>query len=236
MLTRSLAVVPAVLLVATLSACGGDDGDATASDPTTASASASDAASESTDAATTCAYTPDGSVADPQLPPAEPTVSGEVKATLETTIGDLPITLDADAAPCTVNSIVFLAESGYYDDSPCHRMTVADVFKILQCGDPTGTGTGGPGYTVPDEITGSETYGEGTLAMANTGAPDSGGSQFFICYGDTALNAAYTVFGAMDPTGTDLIADAARAGVTPEGAQDGAPKTSIQITGVSITG
>src|SRR5690606_21777336 len=111
-------------------------------------------------------------------PPAEPTASGTVPATIRTSAGDLAVSLDADAAPCTVNSFLSLAQQGYFDETPCHRLTTSGIF-VLQCGDPTGTGTGGPGYEFPDELTGSETYPAGTLAMANAG-PDTNGSQFFV--------------------------------------------------------
>jgi len=102
-------------------------------------------------------------------------------------------------------------------------------------GRPTGTGSGGPGYTIPDELTGDESYPAGTLAMANTGMPDSGGSQFFIVYGDTALPPDYAVFGTVDQGTIDLIADAAKAGVTPQmGPEDGAPKTPIDFETVTV--
>ncbi|MEQ6899799.1 peptidylprolyl isomerase [Nocardioides sp. YIM 152588] len=232
MLKRALAGAPALLLLATLSACGGDE-DTTASDATTSESPTTDATTD--DASTDCTYTEDGSDPGVTLPPAEPTVSGEIAGTIETSIGDLPITLDADGAPCTVGSFVALAEAGYFDDTPCHRLTVATGFEVLQCGDPTGTGRGGPGYSIPDEYDGSETYGKGTLAMANTGQPDSGGSQFFIVYGDTALPPLYTVFGTVDDEGTEAIADAADAGVDPvNDPEDGTPKTAIDITGVVI--
>jgi peptidyl-prolyl cis-trans isomerase B (cyclophilin B) len=134
-----------------------------------------------------------------------------------------------------VNSFLSLAAQGFYDNTPCHRLTTQGIF-VLQCGDPTGTGTGGPGYTIPDEITGTETYPAGTLAMANTGQPDTGGSQFFIVYGDTQLNPAYTVFGKVDQATIKEITRAAKAGVVPQmGANDGAPKTKITIESVTTT-
>ncbi len=109
-------------------------------------------------------------------------------ATIATSVGTLEATLDADKAPCTVNSFVSLAKQGFFDNTPCHRLTTAGIY-VLQCGDPTGTGTGGPGYTIPDEFSTTDTYGPGTLAMANTGQPNSGGSQFFIVYKNTPLPA-----------------------------------------------
>lgn len=117
-------------------------------------------------------------------------------ATLRTSCGDIVIELLADRAPKTVNSFVFLAQEGFFDGTRIHRIDTS--IDVLQGGDPTGTGSGGPGYTIPDELTGDETYGPGTVAMANAG-PDSGGSQFFIVVGDAGhlLDAtpSYTVFG-----------------------------------------
>ena len=84
-------------------------------------------------------------------------MSGEVPATIATSAGDITMTLDAEAAPCTVDSFVSLADQGYFDDTTCHRLTTQGIF-VLQCGDPTGTGTGGPGYSFADELAGRETY------------------------------------------------------------------------------
>ncbi|TYL55988.1 peptidylprolyl isomerase [Nocardioides sp. BGMRC 2183] len=229
MLKRALAGLPALLLLATFSACGDDSGDTeTAEDgATTADASA--------DAEGTCTYVSDGSGGDVELPPAEPTVEGQVGADVTSSIGDFTVTLDAESAPCTVNSMVSLIEQGFYDDTPCHRLTVGESFKVLQCGDPTGTGTGGPGYTIPAEYDGSETYPAGTLAMARSQDPDSGGSQFFVAYGNTALPPEYTVFGTIDQDGIDAITKAAEAGVEPQmGPEDGAPKTPIQIESITL--
>ena len=101
---------------------------------------------------------------------------------------------------------------------------------MLQCGDPTGTGSGGPGYSFDDELTGKETYPAGTLAMANAG-PNTNGSQFFLVYADTPLPPSYTVFGKMDPAGRRVVARIAAAG-TADGGPDGAPKQAVRITSV----
>ncbi|MDQ7992887.1 MAG: peptidylprolyl isomerase, partial [Propionicimonas sp.] len=93
----------------------------------------------------------------------------------------------------------------------CHRVTDEGIF-VLQCGDPSGSGSGGPGYTVPDEFEAITGYPAGTLAMANTGQADSGGSQFFIVYDETPLPAQYTVFGSIDQAGIDLVAGIAAGG------------------------
>jgi cyclophilin family peptidyl-prolyl cis-trans isomerase len=117
-------------------------------------------------------------------------------ADVQTSCGTIVIELLADQAPETVNSFVFLAQKGYFDGQRFHRLDTS--IDVIQGGDPTGTGTGSPGYTIPDELTGDESYGPGVLAMAN-GGTDTGGSQFFIVTGDAGhnldANPAYTIFG-----------------------------------------
>lgn len=223
------AALPAVLLTVSLglTACGGDDD--TAGD---AGSATSPDASSSTGGS--CDYPTDGTSSEATPPPAEPTVSGEESATIELTQGTVEATLDAASAPCTVGSFVSLAEQGYFDDTVCHRLTTADSgIAVLQCGDPTGTGTGGPGYTIPDELSGDETYPAGTLAMANTGQPDTGGSQFFIVYGDTPLPPQYTVFGTIDAAGLKVVEEIGAAG-TADGGPDGAPKSEVTIEKVTV--
>ncbi|THI96669.1 peptidylprolyl isomerase [Nocardioides sp.] len=218
------AAVPALLLLAPLSACSDD---ASAGDNT----SPSDAAASEGP----CTYEPDGTSSDVELPPSQPTASGQVPVTMTTSVGEFKATLDADRAPCTVNSFVSLAEQEYFDGTSCHRLTTRPGFQVLQCGDPDGTGMGGPGYTVPAEFDGTETYPAGTLAMARAQDPDSGGSQFFIVYGDTGLDPSYTVFGTVDADTVARIAKAAEAGVTPEmGPEDGRPKTPVTFETVSV--
>lgn len=164
------------------------------------------------------------------LPDADPAAAGEVPVTIATSAGELAVTLDADAAPCTTNSFLSLAEQGYFDGTNCHRLTTQGIF-VLQCGDPTGTGTGGPGYAFEDELSGTETYPAGTLAMANAG-PDTNGSQFFIVYADTSLPPSYTVFGHLDEASTEVVAGIAADG-TDSGAPDGAPKTPVTLDSVT---
>lgn len=152
--------------------------------------------------------------------------------TLTTTCGDIVIALDP-AAPETVRSATFLAEQGFYDATACHRLTTAGIF-VLQCGDPAGNGTGGPGYTVPDENLppeGEANYPAGTVAMANAG-PGTGGSQFFLVYEDTTLPSAYTVFGTVTE-GLDIIQEIASVG-TEDGSQDGRPRQPVVIETASI--
>jgi cyclophilin family peptidyl-prolyl cis-trans isomerase len=114
-------------------------------------------------------------------------------ATLSTNHGDITIDLDAGRSPLAVNNFVVLAKDGFYDGVIFHR--VISGFMV-QGGDPTGTGRGGPGYKFRDELEGEGTYSRGTVAMANAG-PNTNGSQFFICHADVGLPHSYTIFGAV---------------------------------------
>lgn len=166
--------------------------------------------------------------------PAADINSGTATWTLNTNCGDIVIELLPSDAPQTVSSFAFLTENDYFDNTPCHRLTTRGLF-VLQCGDPTGTGTGGPGFSYTDEnlptdVTGIN-YPTGTVAMANSG-PNTNGSQFFIVYGDTTLNPAYTIFGKVTE-GLDIVQAIAEQGdVT--GAGDGAPRQGIGILDASI--
>jgi peptidyl-prolyl cis-trans isomerase B (cyclophilin B) len=155
---------------------------------------------------------------------------------MRTSIGTLDAVLDADRTPCTVGSFVSLATQGFFDKTPCHRLTTAATgIYVLQCGDPSGTGTGGPGYTIPDELSNEETYGPGTLAMANTGQPHSGGSQFFIVYQDTPLPPHYTVFGKITTTGVKAVQRLAAQGTdNAYGQGDGHPKVPVILKQVTV--
>ncbi|WP_340563067.1 peptidylprolyl isomerase [Streptomyces sp. GSL17-111] len=157
----------------------------------------------------------------------EPEMSVDTDASytmrLATTCGDIEIALDAERAPRTVNSFDFLAGEGYFDHTRCHRLVDQGIF-VLQCGDPAGTGQGGPGYTIPDEnledpkVEGG-VYPAGTVAMANTynaqtdEGRDSGGSQFFLVYQDSELPPNYTPFGEITD-GMDVLEKIADAGST----------------------
>lgn len=237
MLKRLTAILAAVLALSLLAACsGGDEAPDTASDATS-EAPTDEPTNGGTDdpaAEGACEYVedPQGAAKDAEMPPVDPAQQGEVQVTLSTSAGDIPATLDAEAAPCTVNSFVSLAEQGYFDETQCHRLTTQGIF-VLQCGDPTASGMGGPGYTIPDELSGEETYPAGTLAMAKTPMPNSGGSQFFIVYEDTDLPPEYTVFGTIDADGLQVTKDIAAKG-TESGEPDGAPKETVEITGVTV--
>lgn len=154
-------------------------------------------------------------------------------AHLETSMGHLSIELLADKAPRTVNNFVALATDGYFDDLVFHRVVPGFV---LQTGDPTGTGAGGPGYRFKDELPPALPYGPGVVAMANAG-PDTNGSQFFICSGPHAqgLNQYpnYTVFGRV----TDGMDTVGRIDATPVGmsASGEMSKPTTDVTLISVT-
>ena len=152
--------------------------------------------------------------------------------TLTTNCGDIVIALDP-AAPATVSSEVFLAKQGFYDNTACHRLTTSGIF-VLQCGDPAGNGTGGPGYSVPDENLPSEAadnYPAGTVAMANAG-PGTSGSQFFIVYDDTTLPPNYTIWGTVT-SGLDIVQEIASVGTT-DGGPDGSPRQPVFIESATV--
>jgi peptidyl-prolyl cis-trans isomerase B (cyclophilin B) len=220
MSARLLIVLLALLSGSVLVSCGDDDAERADR-------------SGGGDAGVACEYPEDAAppAEEVEPPPGEATESGDVPVTIATTAGDVTATLDAGSAPCTVNSFLSLAEQGYFDDTTCHRLTTAGIF-VLQCGDPTGSGAGGPGYSFPDELTGQETYNGGTLAMANAG-PDTNGSQFFMVYDDTQLPPDYTVFGTIDDAGLDVLRDVAKQG-TANGAPDGPPAAQVQIESVTV--
>ncbi|MDO5735149.1 MAG: peptidylprolyl isomerase [Propionibacteriaceae bacterium] len=164
-----------------------------------------------------CEYPSDGQAAKPVNPPSTTDVKteGEAVATLHLTAGDVEITLDRATAPCTVNSFESLAKQGYFDDTACHRLTTDGIY-VLQCGDPSATGSGGPGYSFADETNESMSYPPGTVAMANAG-PDTNGSQFFLVWADSSqLPPDYTVFGMMDEAGLEVVAGIAAEGVALE--------------------
>ncbi|MEO7430136.1 MAG: peptidylprolyl isomerase [Acidimicrobiales bacterium] len=154
-------------------------------------------------------------------------------ATLDTTEGTVVIALDASAAPKSVNNFVVLARYHFYDNVPFHRIIPG---FMNQAGDPVGPtpGSGGPGYTIPDELpTGASPYPAGTLAMANTGQPDTGGSQWFIVVGDGGkqLTPTYSVFGHVTK-GQDVVDAINKLG---DAATNGTPTKVVSIKTVTIT-
>jgi peptidyl-prolyl cis-trans isomerase B (cyclophilin B) len=178
-----------------------------------------------------CRYTetPDDPAARPVPLPPDPKRTpnkGTVDLDLKTNQGTIRLALDRAKAPCTVQDIVHLAKHRFYDRTICHRLTAYPTLKVLQCGDPKGTGEGGPGYVFKDELptdlppapndpTGQRRiYPRGTVAMANAG-PNTNGSQFFLVIGDSTLRPNYTVFGTVDTRGLGVLDKVAAGGITP---------------------
>lgn len=154
--------------------------------------------------------------------------------TFETNCGNIVVTTVGAKAPITITQLSTLAKRGYFDDSLCHRLTTQGLY-VLQCGDPTATGTGGPNFTFPDENLPTATannYPAGTVAMANSG-PGTNGSQFFLVFADTTLGANYTIWGTITQ-GLDIVKAIAKAGVKGGGA-DGTPNQAIEIKRVVVT-
>jgi peptidyl-prolyl cis-trans isomerase B (cyclophilin B) len=183
----------------------------------------------------------------PNTPPRSgrvPTDPAEVSASLSTNRGNIGIQLDNGKAPCTVNSFASLAQQGYFDGTDCHRLTTSAELGVLQCGDPSGTGTGGPGYRFANEYPTNQyrisdpalrtpiMYPRGTLAMANSGS-GTNGSQFFLVYADSMLPPTYTAFGTIDATGLATLDTIAAAGVD-GGNDDGKPALSVTIESVRL--
>jgi peptidyl-prolyl cis-trans isomerase B (cyclophilin B) len=178
-----------------------------------------------------CGYTetPDEPAARPVPLPRDPRhtpARGTVEIVLRTNLGRIPLVLDRAQAPCTVQSFLHLVRHRFYDATICHRLTAHPTLKVLQCGDPTGTGEGGPGYSFKDELptnlapapndpTGERRiYPRATLAMANAG-PNTNGSQFFLVYADSSLRPNYSIFGRVTRTGLRTLDRIAAGGITP---------------------
>jgi peptidyl-prolyl cis-trans isomerase B (cyclophilin B) len=152
---------------------------------------------------------------------------------MTTNQGVIDIDLDGTKAPCTVNSFIYLAAKGYFTGTSCHRLTTSGIF-VLQCGDPTGTGAGGPGYQFLDENLTGATYPAGTVAMANAG-PGTNGSQFFLVYKDTQLPPSYTPFGRITGGIGVVTAVAGKGSDNSNGPGDGKPVMAVTIKSVVVT-
>lgn len=228
------AVIIAALATPLLAACGSGS-------PTAAGSSAPTGVS--------CAWVPDGTTpSKPVSVPAAAAVQQDRTATVETTVGTLKIHLTGATEPCTVASFVSLVGQKYYDGSTCHRGADQAGFAFLQCGAPLPGGNGGPGYTIPDELSniskettpapdgsGAVIYPAGTVAMANTGGPDTGGGQFFMVFGPSEFGPTYTLLGTMDATSIKLLQKVAKAGFGAAGpAGGGAPKETVTFKNVTV--
>lgn len=214
-MNRRLVAISALAAVA-LAGCATNPAQRTASDGTV-----------------TCDYRRGSAPAKPVDPPEWQKVqaSGTAPMTINFSDFSVIVELDRQAAPCAVNSFESLARQGWFNGSECHRLSTSGIF-ILQCGDPTGTGKGGPGYVFDDEVTKDTSYPAGALAMANSGK-NTNGSQFFLVYKDTPLPPNYTVFGHVDEAGVKALQQRAAQGHDasyPDGT--GRPKTPIAIKSV----
>jgi peptidyl-prolyl cis-trans isomerase B (cyclophilin B) len=201
-----------------------------------------------------CTWTPadpstGGKIKDVGIPPTTaPNVGSEVM-TLNTNLGKIEATIDLTKAPCTGASFAYLAAKKFLDGSKCHRMVNQPGFQVLQCGDPfakgkgyrQSDGTGGPSYTMAEEnlpTDANNPYPAGSIAMANTGQPNSTGSQFFICTADTKLPASYTLLGKIT-TGLNIAQEVVKAGddeAFKAQAGGGHPKKELDITTMTVVG
>jgi peptidyl-prolyl cis-trans isomerase B (cyclophilin B) len=220
-----------------------------ASAKATASASASATATTSaaavTEPATHCTYTQTSTSGKPSMPSTSPDYKAAYTATINTNLGKIGINLLNSKATCTVNSFVHLAETNFFNNTQCWRVSNSDGLYMLQCGDPTASakqtlscssttlGTGGPGYSFDDENLTGATYKAGTVAMANSGA-NTNGSQFFLVFKDTTLGPSYTPFGTIT-SGLDILQNEAKAGTSCTlSSGGGVPKEKVVINSVTI--
>ncbi len=242
----AIAVLVLVAAVSVLSTqLGGGDDTVTAGSTSSPSASPPASATptptptpSATAAAAGCTYTKSGTAAkDVGLPAYDVKKAASYKkpftATIATDQGDVVVDMAAAKAPCTTNSFKHLAQAKYFDGTSCHRLTTENIY-VLQCGDPTGQGSGGPGYQFGEEnlpAEGQNNYPAGTVAMANAGA-GTNGSQFFLVYKDTTLPPNYTIFGNITD-GLDVVQKVAAKGVE-GGGNDGAPAQKVTIKNVTV--
>ena len=190
-----------------------------------------------------CQYPASSDAAAKQVKPPRtgkiPTDPAQVSASMATSQGNIGLMLANNESPCTVNSFASLIGQKYFDNTKCHRLTTSEGLGVLQCGDPKGDGTGGPGYQFANEYPTDQyppndpkaqqpvLYPRGTLAMANAG-PGTNGSQFFLVYKDSQLPPQYTVFGTIQADGLATLDKIAKAGVA-GGGDDGPPATDVTI-------
>lgn len=202
----------------------------------------------SADVGANCQYPASPEPAAKQVKPPRtgkvPTDPAQVSASMVTNQGHIGLMLANNESPCTVNSFASLIGQKYFDNTKCHRLTTSQGLGVLQCGDPKGDGTGGPGYQFANEYPTDQyppndpkaqepvVYPRGTLAMANAG-PGTNGSQFFLVYKDSQLPPQYTVFGTIQPDGLATLDKIAKAGVA-GGGEDGAPATEVTITSLLL--
>jgi peptidyl-prolyl cis-trans isomerase B (cyclophilin B) len=236
----TIVLVAAIIVAVVLLGSGSDKKKPAAAGSTSSAPSATPSSSVSR-VPGICDFLAAGTAAKKNNPPtSEVPTKGTVTVTAKTNQGDMVFTLDRKAAPCTVASFVSLVKQKFFDDTTCHRLVTSGIY-VLQCGDPTAQGSGGPGYSIPDEATGKEVYPAGTIAMARTQQPHSGGSQFFIVYKDSPnlqqnLGAQqYTVFGTVTKGLNVVQAIAAKGTDNSNGQGDGKPKQPVKLISLTVT-
>ena len=167
-------------------------------------------------------------------PPTKLLKRGPKLITLQTNCGNIVIRTLFKDAPVTLTVLATLMNAGYYNRTACHRLTTDGIF-VIQCGDPTGTGMGDPGFKYKDENLPEaelDNYPRGTVAMANSGSPGTNGSQFFLVYEDTTLGPNYTIWGEIT-SGLEILEYIAKLGVK-GGRADGTPIRSLVIQQVTV--
>ncbi len=193
-----------------------------------------------------CMWSPDDASANPDLkevgapPTGKAPNTGTQTMAITTNLGLIEVEVNTAKAPCTARSMTYLASKGFFDNSKCHRL-VTEGIKVLQCGDPSGTGRGGPTYKMAEENLPNNTdyaknYPKGVLAMAKTEQPSSTGSQFFIVWGDTPLPGDYTILGKVTK-GLEIVEKVGADGALEADPTTGAtpPKTEVLIKTLTVT-
>jgi peptidyl-prolyl cis-trans isomerase B (cyclophilin B) len=229
-----------VVVVVVVIAVTHDHGSTSAASSGSASASPSPSTVTTTKTSGPCGYAGADLKANPNLkntgfpPDPKPTPTKTVLADFTTNRGLIQVSMNGKAAPCMVQSIAYLIGKKFYDNTPCPRSVNSGIF-VVQCGDPSGTGSGGPSYTVKDENLAAAAYTAGTVAMAN-GGPDTNGSQFFFITKDSSkgLQKSYTVIGHVTK-GLDILQKVANGGDDGSNqAGGGKPKLPLNFTTVRI--
>jgi cyclophilin family peptidyl-prolyl cis-trans isomerase len=241
----AVVVIGAVLLLTGVFSGKNNTSAAVATTSSAAPSSAAPVAARTTnpDGTVSCAFVPDKtgnkSLKDVGIPPNAKATPTKGTSTLKMTTGQgvLTLTLDRSKAPCAASSFAYLASKKFFDNTVCHREVNQPTFGVLQCGDPTGTGMGGPSYTYGEEVTPATKYPRGTIAMAKTNRPNTTGSQFFLCFTDTQLSPDYTVVGTVDKAGLAVLDTIAKAGNdSANGQSDGKPKLPVKVTSIAVVG
>ena len=238
-----LVAIGAVLLLTGVFA--GKNSTAASSSSAASTTAAAAARTTNADGTVSCDFVPDKTgnkslkdVGTPPNPKSTPT-TGTSTLRMATSQGVLTLTLNRSQAPCAASSFAYLASKKFFDNTVCHREVNQPTFGVLQCGDPTGTGMGGPSYTYGEEVSAATKYPRGTIAMANSGTPGSTGSQFFLCFTDTQLPPNYTAVGTVDKAGLavlDKIAKVGNNGSFEPSPGGGAPKVPVKISSIAVAG